>query len=232
MKFTVNVKTTAKRGTTIIANASAKPARLPGTAHDFVVLEDVIPGLLVDARYAGTDNFTGQVVPGYQSSRLLLTRQSALALSGVQQTLAVAGLACKVFDAYRPQRAVDFFIHWTQLQDRADLKRDYYPELEKTELFKLGYLLRQSSHSRGSTVDLTLVDCISGTELDMGTPFDFFDVRSRPDNLEVTMQQRANRMLLRTVMGEHGFLPLAEEWWHFTLQNEPYPDSAFDFLVT
>lgn len=200
--------------------------------QDFVVLEDVIPDLVVDARYAGTDNFTGQVVPGYQSARLLLTRQAALALSGVQQTLAVAGLACKVFDAYRPQRAVDFFIHWTRLPDRADLKRDYYPDIEKTELFKLGFLVRQSSHSRGSTVDLTLIDRSSGAELDMGTPFDFFDVSSRPDSLAASAQQRANRMLLRTVMGDYGFLPLAEEWWHFTLQNEPYPDSAFDFLVT
>lgn len=198
----------------------------------FVALQDIMPDLLVDARYAGNNNFTGAVVPGYESGPLLLTREAAQALAAVQQTLATAGLACKVYDAYRPQRAVDHFLAWTGTRDDPDMKRRYYPSLEKSDLFRLGYLVRNSSHSRGSTVDLTLIDRQTGAELDMGTVFDFFDERSRPDSLLVSAQQRANRSLLRAVMGSHGFLPLAEEWWHFTLQDEPWPDTAFDFVAT
>jgi len=204
--------------------------QLSGQPEDFVVLQEAITDLCMDARYASTDNFTGLVVPGYQSDRLLLTRAAAEALASVQQTLSLAGLACKIFDAYRPQRAVDFFIHWTTQADNLELKRVYYPDIDKRDLFKLGYLVRNSSHSRGSTVDLTLIETDTGVELDMGTPFDFFDLRSRPDSMAVSAQQRANRMLLRSVMGQHGFLPLAEEWWHFTLQAEPYKE-GFDFVV-
>lgn len=198
----------------------------------FVDLQEFIPDLLVDIRYAGSNNFTGAPVPGYQAGALLLSRAAAEALGAVQQSLALAGLACKVFDAYRPQRAVDHFLAWTQGADDAALKQQYYPQLEKTELFRLGYLVSNSSHSRGSTVDLTLVDKGSGEELDMGTIFDFFDERSRADSLRVTTQQRANRWLLRSVMHSHGFLPLAEEWWHFTLQDEPWSDTLFDFVQT
>jgi D-alanyl-D-alanine dipeptidase len=196
-----------------------------------VVLQEFMPDLCVDVRYAGSNNFTGQPVPGYESALLLLSRAAAEALAAVQQTLAVAGLACKVFDAYRPQRAVDHFLAWTRSADDPGIKQRYYPALAKRDLFRLGYLVRNSSHSRGSTVDLTLVDSRSTEELDMGTAFDFFDERSRPDSLLVSAQQRANRCLLRSVMGSHGFLPLAEEWWHFTLQDEPWPDTAFDFVV-
>jgi len=196
----------------------------------FVELQELMPDLLVDIRYAGSNNFTGAPVPGYQSGRLLLSRAAAEALAAVQQSLVSVGLGCKVFDAYRPQRAVDHFLAWTRGADDAALKQQYYPQLEKADLFRLGYLVSNSSHSRGSTVDLTLIDQVSGKELDMGTVFDFFDERSRADSLHVTAQQRANRCLLRSLMGSHGFLPLAEEWWHFTLQDEPWPDTLFDFV--
>ena len=196
----------------------------------FVTVQDAVPGALLDIRYAGADNFTGAPVPGYEKGTLLLTRAAARALADVQQTLSAAGFAVKVFDAYRPQRAVDHFLEWTRTRDDPAAKVRYYPQLDKRELFRLGYLVRNSSHSRGSTVDLTLVDRESGAELDMGTIFDFFDVRSRADCLALSPQQRANRWLLRSVMGSHGFLPLAEEWWHFTLQGEPWPDTCFDFV--
>lgn len=196
----------------------------------FVAVTEVVPDLVVDLRYAGPDNFTGAPVPGYEQATLLLTLEAARALAAVQDTLASAGLGCKVFDAYRPQRAVDHFLHWTTTPDDPRARARYYPALGKEALFELGYLVRNSSHSRGSTVDLTLIDKASGEELDMGTIFDFFDVRSRADSLAVNAQQRANRWLLRSVMGSHGFLPLAEEWWHFTLQDEPFPDTGFDFV--
>ena len=196
----------------------------------FVAVTEVVPDLVVDVRYAGPDNFTGAPVPGYEQATLLLTLEAAGALAAVQDTLASAGLGCKVFDAYRPQRSVDHFLRWIDTPDDPGTKARYYPVVEKGELFTRGYLVRNSSHSRGSTVDLTLIDRVSGAELDMGTIFDFFDERSRADSLAVSAQQRANRWLLRSVMGSHGFLPLAEEWWHFTLQNEPFPDTGFDFV--
>lgn len=209
------------------AQAEQQPEQRP---EGFVALQDAVPDLQVDVRYAGSDNFTGAPVPGYEHATLLLSKPAASALAAVQQTLAAAGLGIKVFDAYRPQRAVDHFLWWTGTPDDPLAKARYYPRLEKRDLFRLGFLVRNSSHSRGSTVDLTLVDKASGEELDMGTIFDFFDARSRADSLGVNLQQRANRWLLRSVMGSHGFLPLAEEWWHFTLQDEPWPATCFDFV--
>jgi D-alanyl-D-alanine dipeptidase len=162
---------------------------------------------------------------------MLLTHKAALALREVQQSLCCANLQLKLFDAYRPQRAVDFFIAWTQQPDDVRLKQLFYPHIDKRELFRLGYLVELSSHSRGSTVDLTFVDADTGLELDMGTPFDFFDPRSRPDSNDVTPRQRAHRQLLQDAMTSQGFVPLADEWWHFTLRDEPYPDRVFNFPV-
>lgn len=198
---------------------------------DFVDLAAFIPGLQIDAAYASDANFTGQRVPGYEQGRMLLTHKAAEALREVANTLCCANLQLKIFDAYRPQRAVDYFIAWTQQPDDARLKQQYYPHIDKRELFRLGYLVELSSHSRGSTVDLTFVDADTGRELDMGTPFDFFDPRSRPDSMDVTPRQRAHRQLLQEAMTSQGFVPLAEEWWHFTLRDEPYADSVFDFPV-
>ena len=197
---------------------------------DFVEVVTVMPDLLVDARYAGTDNFTGQRVPGYESRCLMLTQAAAQALHAVQLAVAGDGLSLKVFDAYRPQRAVDFFLQWTRSSDDLRLKAAYYPAINKAELFALGYLVQHSSHSRGSTVDLTLVNTSTGVELDMGTNFDFFDERSRPDSMAVTDEQRKHRLLLSTLMMQQGFVPLEAEWWHFTLRDEPYPQTYFDFV--
>lgn len=203
---------------------------MPLVPDDFVALESAVPGIVVDARYASSDNFTGRPVPGYEAGKLVLTRRAAEALSRALHELRFAGLGLKVFDAYRPQRAVEFFLEWAQAADDQVQKRGYYPNIPKNELFNRGLLVRRSSHSRGSAVDLTIIDA-RGTELDMGTPFDFFDDSSRPDSNAVSPQQRANRLLLRSIMLQQGFVPLPEEWWHFTLDAEPYPDTCFDFVV-
>lgn len=198
---------------------------------NFVHLREVVSDIAEDLRYAGSDNFIGARVPGYEASRVIVTLEAALALKQVQCELSYSGLALKVFDGYRPQRAVDFFGRWAA--DDADtlMQQRFYPRVAKADLFKLGYLFKQSSHSRGSTLDLTLIDAISGDELDMGTEFDFFDLLSWPSATGVTASQRAHRLLLRSVMQQCGFDGVEEEWWHFTLRDEPYPDCYFDFSI-
>ncbi|MDY6983144.1 MAG: M15 family metallopeptidase [Pseudomonadota bacterium] len=198
---------------------------------NFIDLRELIPNLNHDLRYFSTNNFVGERIPGYDAERVIGTLEMALALKDVQRELAYANLELRVFDAYRPQRAVDHFIRWAH--DHADLrtKAAYYPNIGKEEIFPKGYLLERSSHSRGSTVDLTIIDSYTFTELDMGTPFDFFDEMSWPASLLVTPQQRANRLLLRSLMEKHGFVPVEEEWWHFTLKGEPYPETYFDFQI-
>lgn len=198
---------------------------------NFVYLREVVPGIAEDVRYFSGANFIGERIPGYEAGHIIVTLEAALALRKVQQDLAYSGLALKVFDGYRPQRAVDFFGRWAADSEDTRCKAEYYPNLNKGDLFPLGYLVRQSSHSRGSTVDLTLIDHLSGTELDMGTPFDFFDLLSWPSALAVTPEQRSNRLLLRLAMQKAGFIPVEEEWWHFTLENEPWPQQYFDFVI-
>ena len=198
---------------------------------NFVYVTDVIKGIRFDLRYYSDDNFVGQPIPGYGSNVLILTLQAAMALKKVQQELAYGNFALKVFDAYRPQRAVDFFTRWADDDEDERMKQIYYPNEEKSELIPKGFIAAQSAHSRGSTVDLTIYSMEDGLDLDMGTPFDFFDQKSWPSNTMVTTQQRANRQLLRTIMGKYGFGGVEEEWWHFTLLDEPYPDTYFDFPV-
>ena len=182
-------------------------------------------------RYFGDDNFLGRPVAGYDAPACWLTREAANALASVQRQLATAGLGVKIFDCYRPARAVADFVAWAR--DPADQKRKAinYPNVDKSRLFELGYIAERSGHSRGSTVDLTLIDLATKTELDMGGVYDLFDERSWPTDLRPTPQQRANRALLQSAMRAHGFRPLAEEWWHFTLNSEPHPDTYFDFPV-
>lgn len=196
----------------------------------FVFIEDIVPGLRVDLRYTGSHNFVGRPVAGYDNARAVLTVPAANALARVQSDLKPFGLGVLVFDAYRPQRAVDDFVKWAA--DLSDLKTkpDFYPAVEKKNLFKEDYIAERSGHSRGSTVDLTLVSLASGEPLDMGTAFDFFGLESWPQHPHLTAQQRANRLLLQTLMVRHGFRPYPKEWWHFTLENEPFPDTYFDFL--
>lgn len=197
----------------------------------FVNAADAIPGLMVEMRYAGSDNFVGRPIAGYDAPICYLTARAATALAAAQQELSAFGLGLKVFDCYRPTRAVATFVTWARdISDQAR-KAEFYPNVDKTQLFALDYIGERSGHSRGSTVDLTLIDMSSGRELDMGTPFDFFDVTSWPTEASMTSAQRANRLLLQSIMRVHGFRHYAKEWWHFTLRDEPYPRDYFDFPV-
>jgi len=197
----------------------------------FVYLADVAPRVVIDARYAGADNFVGRPVDGYHANTVILTRPAAEALARVSEELAQFGLGLKVFDGYRPQRAVDHFVRWAADLSDQSTKARHYPGVDKAHLFRDGYIAERSGHTRGSTVDLTLIDLKTGKELPMGTPFDFFGPESWPSYQELPAEQRAHRALLQQVMKRHGFRPLREEWWHFTLENEPYPDTYFDFPV-
>jgi D-alanyl-D-alanine dipeptidase len=197
----------------------------------FVDAAGVVAGLAVDMRYFGEDNFVGARIDGYERPRCLLTRRAAAALAAVQADLSAAGLGLKVFDCYRPRRAVAHFLRWAR--DLSDQKRkaDFYPDIDKSQLFRLGYIAARSGHSRGSTVDLTLVRRADGRELNMGTRFDFFGRQSWPSDRSVGEEARANRAQLAASMRRRGFLAYFKEWWHFTLAHEPYPSTHFDFVV-
>lgn len=197
----------------------------------FVDMLAVVPDIQLDLKYLTGDNFVGDQIDGYATELCLITRPAANALARVQQALAEFGLGLKVFDAYRPQRSVDHFLRWSEDHDDVRHKAVYYPSLAKPELFSKGYLVQHSSHSRGSTVDLTIIDKTSGEELEMGTCFDFFGPESWIDCQTISAQARANRLLLQHLMVQHGFVPFHHEWWHFTLQDEPYPQTCFDFPI-
>ncbi|MEQ1779898.1 MAG: M15 family metallopeptidase [Hyphomonadaceae bacterium] len=196
----------------------------------FVDAGHAIPGLVVDMRYAGAINFVGRPIAGYEAPVCLLTRETVEVLAVVQTRLQDFGLGLKVYDCYRPKRAVADFVAWAK--DVSDQKRkaEQYPNVDKTKLFELGYIAERSGHSRGSTLDLTLVDARTGAEVDMGSGYDLFDTISWPSDQRVSPSARANRMLLQTVMTTNGFKPLKGEWWHFTLKDEPYPETYFDFV--
>jgi D-alanyl-D-alanine dipeptidase len=219
----------------LLALAAPPPARAePRMPNDFVDVARVVPGLVVEMRYFGRDNFVGERIEGYERPRCLLTAAAAGALAKVQEDLAPRGLGLKVFDCYRPRRAVAHFVRWAKRIGDLKRKPEFYPDVDKRKLFKLGYIASRSGHSRGSTVDLTLVRRVPrGTpaEVDMGTPFDFFSPRSWPGSRDVTAEQHANRMLLADAMKRRGFEPYDKEWWHFTLVPEPYPQTYFDFPV-
>ncbi len=190
-----------------------------------------MPGLQVEARYFGTHNFVGRRIDGYDAGKCLLARQAALALAEVQRDLAPRGLGLKVFDCYRPARAVAHFVRWARdLHDQAR-KADFYPEVGKRTLFREGYISARSGHTRGSTVDLTLVRLSDGRELDMGTPFDFFGTRSWLADRSIPVEAQTHRQVLAAAMRRRGFRAYDKEWWHFTLNREPYPESYFDFPV-
>ena len=198
----------------------------------FVILGDYIPGLVQEIRYSSTYNFVGDRIDGYEEPIALLTVEAARRLKSAANELNVQGYRIKVFDAYRPACAVRHFVLWGIEDQDIRMKPYFYPDLEKQDLFARGYVASRSSHSRGSTVDLTLLDMATGKEVDMGSPFDLFSPRSHPDSRDVTDEQYANRMLLQKVMVRNGFEPIDCEWWHFTLRNEPYPDTYFEFPVS
>ena len=214
-------------------------ALLAGCAHldaakddsGFVPLAEAVPDAILEIRYYSTYNFVGDRVDGYERPVAYLTKEAAAALKAASDDCVARGYRLKIYDAYRPQRAVSHFMRWAKDVGDVRMKPYFYPNLDKSVLFEQGYIAEKSGHSRGSTVDLTLFDMKTEKEVDMGGTFDWFGEESHPDFLGVTEAQLANRMLLREIMLAHGFKPLAEEWWHFTLKDEPYPDTYFDFPV-
>ncbi len=216
----------------VIAIATALvSARAEDRPADFVNIVDVIPDVIVEARYAGYFNFVGQPIDGYEAPACLLTRPAAEALARVQAALKPYGFGLKVFDCYRPERAVAAFVRWAEDVDDIRMKPEFYPELDKGALFDKGYIAAKSGHSRGSTVDLTVVTLPAGVEVYMGTGYDFFSERSWPDDPQQPSEARGNRLMLTSLMQLHGFKPYPYEWCHFTLADEPYPDTYFDFPV-
>jgi D-alanyl-D-alanine dipeptidase len=207
--------------------AGAEGARPPG----FIDAADVVDGLVVEMRYFGSNNFVGSAIDGYEAGRCLLTREAAQALAAVQRDLGARGLGLKVYDCYRPLRAVAHFRRWARDTGDVRQKHAFYPDVDKRNLFALGYLSTRSAHARGSTVDLTLVTRRDGAEVDMGSPFDFFGPRSHLRAAGIGASQSRNRFLLVEAMGRRGFRASSKEWWHFTLANEPFPATPFDFPV-
>ena len=212
-------------------------------SSQFANITDVVPDAILEIRYHSTYNFVGARIDGYLEPTALLTRQAADSLRAVSNDLKRHGYRLKIFDAYRPQCAVDHFVRWASALRDTTMKPYFYPQLTKNVLFPQGYIAAKSGHSRGSTVDLTLFDMATGKEVDMGGTFDWFGIESHPDYCgdpdalvfkeggKLTAQQFLNRMVLRQAMMRHGFKPLDTEWWHFTLKNEPFPNTYFNFPV-
>lgn len=211
----------------LVFSAQAAAQQRPAA---FVDAATVVPRLIVEMRYAGAHNFVGRPIDGYLAPRCLLTRPAAEALAAVARELQPRGLVLKVFDCYRPTRAVADFVRWARDLKDQKMKAEFYPQVDKRTLFRDGYIASHSGHSRGSTVDLTLANA-DGRELDMGTPFDFFSLKSWPGNAAVGSAAVANRRTFAEAMAKRGFQPYKREWWHFTLRHEPFPQTYFDFVV-
>ncbi len=237
---------------TALPSSSFSADAMPDT---FVHIEKVVPDALLDIRYFGDHNFLGTKVDGYLAPTCILTKPAAMALARVQKDLSPFSMTLKIYDCYRPQQAVNHFVRWAKDISDTKTKKEFYPTVDKRHLFRDGYIADRSGHSRGSTVDLTIVplpapiqpayksgdplfEChlpagvrFADNSLDMGTGFDCFGEPSHPENKNIAPQQRSNRLLLKTLMAKHGFRNYDKEWWHFTLNNEPYPDTYFNFPV-
>ena len=211
--------------------AEASDVKLSDDSSDFVLLSEAVPDAILEVRYYSTYNFVGDRIDGYEEPLAMLTKEAATALKNVSDELVSKGYRLKIFDAYRPQMAVTNFMNWALDPNDTKMKQYFYPDLEKNVLFPQGYIAEHSGHSRGSTLDLTLFDMNTEREVDMGGTFDFFGEKSHPDYRNITEEQYNMRMLLRETMMKYGFNPLPEEWWHFTLNNEPYPDTYFTFPI-
>tara|TARA_R100000935_G_C2781632_1_gene141954 strand:- start:21 stop:695 length:675 start_codon:yes stop_codon:yes gene_type:complete len=211
-----------------LCNVNAQENTLP---PNFVYVQDIIPDVVLEMRYAGDNNFIGMSINGYNKPVAILSRPAAIALAKVQKELMEKGYCLKIFDAYRPQRAVNHFISWAQNPGDTLKKAQFYPEVDKKDLFSLGYISTRSGHSRGSTLDLGIVDHKSGKEVDMGGAYDFFGERSHHNYSKITETQKMNRSILKNAMMKYGFQPYSQEWWHYTYQPEPYPNTYFDFVV-
>jgi len=237
------------------AGQVGEPSRVDARPDDFVLVTELEPTILVELRYLGSHNFTGRPVPGYRAEKCLLTRRAAMALAAVQGDLRPYGLSLKLYDCYRPQRAVDSFIVWAKDPQDSKMQGEFYVRVPKNRIFEGGYLAKRSGHSRGSTVDLTIVplpvpsqeiyrdgaplrDCalpadrrFQDNSLDFGTGWDCFDPLSNLENPSIPLDAKVRRLALRALMEKRGFKPYQAEWWHFTLVGEPYPDTYFDFEV-
>lgn len=198
----------------------------------FVLLGEAVPDVILEIRYYSTYNFIGERIEGYEEPAAVITREAAAALKDVSDELIQEGYRLKVWDAYRPQKAVDHFMRWAADPGDTRMKAYFYPGLDKRVLIPQGFIAEHSGHTRGSTVDLTLFDTAGGQEADMGGCFDLFSEISHSDFPHLSEKQKANRLILKEAMMKHGFLPIGEEWWHFTLADEPYPDTYFTFPVS
>lgn len=212
----------------LVAFSSRDISNLP---KGFVYVRDIIPDLDVELRYFSKNNFVGDTINGYNANILILTKPTAEALKKVQDELQEQNLCLKIYDGYRPQQAVNHFVAWAKILNDTIQKTTFYPNVDKRNLFKEGYIASHSGHSRGSTVDLTIIDGNTQEPLDMGSSFDFFGHESWINYEGLTKVQKQNRQLLQSVMLKHGFRGYAREWWHFTLRNEPFPNTYFDFEI-
>ena len=230
--FGVSILQTCPEFQADLAAAREEFQRLSVGRDYFVSVTDVVPDVILEIRYFGTYNFVGERIDGYKAPTALLTKEAAAALKAVSDDVKAQGYRLKIYDAYRPQCAVDHFVRWAANVSDTRMKPYFYPDLDKSVLFDQEYIMAKSGHTRGSTVDLTLFDMRTEKEVDMGGTFDWFGPESHPDYKEgLTPEQYANRMILREAMLRHGFKPLETEWWHFTLSEEPFPDRYFNFPV-
>ncbi|MDV7185803.1 M15 family metallopeptidase [Lutibacter sp. TH_r2] len=197
--------------------------------NGFVYIHETIPSIKLEIRYYSVNNFTGKKVDGYLKPLTIISKEASLPLIEIQKELNKQNLGLKIFDAYRPQKAVNYFVKWARDWNDTIAKSFYYPNIKKRFLFKEGYIASKSGHSRGSTLDLTIVNLKTGKEIDMGSPYDLFDPISSTYSTKITVKQQHNRLLLKNIMNAHGFRNYPKEWWHFTLRNEPYPTTYFDF---
>lgn len=198
----------------------------------FVFLDEMLHGIRWDAKYATWDNFTGKPVEGYEVNRIVGTQSLALALREAQSRAAALGYGLLLWDGYRPKSAVDYFLRWAKQPEDNLTKEKYYPNIERAEMVAKGYVASQSSHSRGSTIDLTLYRLDTGTLVSMGSSFDFMDERSYHTAKGITSAEAQNRKCLRKIMESSGFQSYSFEWWHYGLIHEPYPNTYFNFAVS
>lgn len=208
--------------------AQLEPTELP---DGFVYVKEMIPNLRTDLRYYGTNNFIGEPIDGYIKPECILTLEAAKAIKKVQEEFEKLGFGLLIFDAYRPQRAVDHFVRWSKDSTDIKMKAQFYPNIAKEDLFTEGYIAEKSGHTRGSTVDISIVSLRTGHILDFGSPYDLFDKKSATAYPNITKNQHALRLMLKRRMEKHGFISYEKEWWHFTLKNEPYPETYFDFPI-
>lgn len=215
-----------------LTEKAPEPESTPRSPHDgFVYLKDAFPNAKFDVRYSTSHNFTGKIVEGYLSDNISLSEKAAEALKKASDTLEKKGYGILIYDAYRPKRAVDSFIVWGNQPENNLTKAEFYPDFEKSQLFKLGYLAKRSAHSRGSTIDLTIFDLKTGEPLDMGSPYDFLGPVSNHGSKLISETQTQNRNILKDAMKAAGFKELRTEWWHYELINEPFPETFFDFVI-